>query len=97
MNLRTNPNYRLLRVFLSENGVFEVYVNIPGKIFACTCPGFRARKDCKHVNAVAKKVRESNGFGLTIADGAEPPSDYTMADAARFRDWVIHNAKVETL
>lgn len=97
MDPRMDPDYRLMRVFLSENGVFEVYVNIPKKIYVCTCPGFRARAACKHEAAVAERVRATNGFGMVMADGASPPTDELMADAMAFRQWVIHNAKVETL
>jgi hypothetical protein len=99
MDLRSSSEYRLLQVFVSENGVFEVYVNVADdeRGFACTCPGWRARRECKHIAYVSKKVMEaSGGYGITVKTGAAPLEDEVMDDAQRYRDWVIHNAKVET-
>jgi hypothetical protein len=97
MDLRTSPNYRLLQVFLSMAGVFEVYVNMKKKTYRCTCPGFRARRWCKHCDVVGEKALSENGYALPVKQGAPPLDDDTMLDAVKFRDWVIHYGKVEVL
>lgn len=98
MDIRTSPNYRLLQVFLSENGVFEVYVNLRQKTYRCTCPGFRARRWCKHCEAVGQQVlAQGGGYTVPARPDADPLDEDTMLDAQKFRDWVIHNAKVEVL
>jgi hypothetical protein len=97
VDIRTSANYRLLQVFISGNGVFEVYVHLKKKTYRCTCPGFRARRWCKHCEAVGAKALAEEGYSLPIRQGAPPLDDDTMADAGKFRDWVIHNGKVEVL
>ena len=98
MDIRRSPAHRLLQVYVSGNGVFEVYVNMKTKRYHCTCPGFRARRWCKHCEAVAQKyLAAGGGFSVSVCDGATPLDDEIMLDAVKFRDWIIHYAKVETL
>lgn len=98
MNIRTSPRYRLLQVFVSEKGVFEVYVNLRSKVYCCTCPGYRARSWCKHCEAVGEKFLASGGsYNVPVSPDAEPLDDDIMCDPVRFREWIIHNAKVEVL
>lgn len=47
---------RLLQVFLSRHGVFEVSITMSTKALSCTCPGFDKRRACKHTRWVGDRM-----------------------------------------
>jgi hypothetical protein len=94
---------RLVQVFLSQSktpgpGIFEVLTNSSGDLF-CTCPGFIARKRCKHTVLVNARIEDNNGsYPLEILSKA------TEADAAKaklsneeYRSFIIRYGKIEVL
>ncbi len=59
----SDSKWRLLQVFLSsgkEPAVFEVEFHTVEGSLRCTCPGFRVRKRCVHVDDV-QAVLDVNG------------------------------------
>lgn len=96
--LRTSKDHRLLQVFLSGNGIFEVYIHARTKAWACTCPGFNARSQCKHVTFVQTRyIERGNSYPVALKQGAEPQNIEMLSDHDAFRNWVIANARVEVL
>lgn len=96
-DIRSSPRHRLLQVFLSGQGVFETYVSLDRSEFVCTCPGWRARRECKHIAYVTDVILQSDGaYGVHVTQD-EPLDEPTVGDPVKFRDWVIRNAKVVTL
>lgn len=95
-DLRTSDQHRLIQVFLSGNGVFEVYIHVTYKNFSCTCPGFRARMVCKHTAHVRQRYEAGGGsYPTRLRNGAAPVAE--LGDPVKFRQWVIDNARVEVL
>ena len=97
-DLHTSEAHRLIQVFLSGNGVFEVYINVAYRNFACTCPGFRARMVCKHTRFVREKYEAGDGcYPANLRKGAKPAEPLNLTDAGKFREWIINNTQVEVL
>jgi len=92
MDLRSAQDYRLVQVFVSENGVFETYIALGENKFACTCPGFRARSWCKHCEFITERAKD--GYALELVTHHRPLTDEISEDAEKFREWVIRNTKV---
>jgi uncharacterized Zn finger protein len=59
---------RLLQVFLSKtgHGVYEVSVAVHDHALSCTCPGFKHRKRCKHIDFVAEKLGPDGEYTVTV-------------------------------
>lgn len=98
IDLRTSQRHRLVQVFLSGFGVFEVYCNVKTHAFSCTCPGFAARAQCKHATHVHGRYAAEGGcYPAKLRKGAKPQSALTLDSAEKFREWIIDNARVEVL
>jgi len=97
-DLTKSKQHRLVQVFLSPNGVFEVYVHVEYHNFACTCPGFRARMVCKHTAHVRMQAEAAGGgYPAKMKKNAEQVNPQVLADADRWRQYIIENARVEVL
>ena len=98
INLRTSEDHRLIQVFVSENGVFEVYIHVELKAFACTCPGYQARCSCKHQRHVRERYEAEQGcYPARLRKGAKPKDTLRLDDNEAWREWIIDNALVEVL
>lgn len=92
---------RLLQVFLSpaetpNQGIFEVSNNTIGQLF-CTCPGYSARKSCKHTRFVQSRLDANEGnypFEISTRITDEEAIKANQSDEA-FRDFIIKFGKIE--
>lgn len=97
-DLAKSMQYRLIQVFLSPNGVFEVYIHVTLHNFACTCPGYRARMVCKHTRHVRERYEAEGGcYPAKLRNGAAPQDSLVLDDSEKWRQWIIDNARVEVL
>jgi hypothetical protein len=93
-------DYRLLQVFLSPTarGIFEVSANALGKLH-CTCPGYRVRLRCKHLEYVVERlIRNGGEYSLIVPAGLD--ADFcaeAMRDPDTFREFVLRYGSVEVL
>mgnify|MGYP006267415997 CR=1 FL=1 len=92
---------KLMQVFLSQANVpgpniFEVSGTDEGDLF-CTCPGFKGRKNCKHVRFVSARIKNNNGsYPLEISTRAtKEEADKAQESTEAFRDFVIKFGKIE--
>jgi hypothetical protein len=98
--MTTKDDYRLLQVFLSSTmrGVFEVAINGLGHL-RCTCPGFRVRNVCKHLEFVADRLVRSGGeytIAVPVGIGANACIEAAQSEET-FRQFVLHYGAVEVL
>ena len=97
----SQPTNRLVQVFLSQSqtpgpGIFEVSANDVGAL-KCTCPGYNARKSCKHTKFVQTRIDKNKGsYPLEISSRATK-EDALKAKGSNdeFRDFVIRFGKIE--
>lgn len=99
-DLPTSNEHRLLQVFISPRGagVFETYIHLGTSDLHCTCPGYRLRRHCKHVEFVGERIHEEGGYGISLVSKNAPDLTPEIAsDPERFREWVIDNMRVLVL
>lgn len=92
---------KLLQVFLSPNdapspNISEVYMHKSGDLL-CTCPGFKARANCKHVRFVQERIDGNGGaYPMEVSVKAtQEDADAASESDEAFRDFVVKFGKVE--
>lgn len=88
---------RLLQVFLSKHGAYEVSVTPVDHDLACTCPGFSSWKKCKHTAYVRARLDEDGAYAVELPDDVHVPAPEEMLDPSAWRQFVLHNAPVVVL
>ena len=87
---------RLLQVFLSPHGSYEVSVDTEAKDhFTCNCPGFSLRDTCKHVDYV--RSRYKGGYEVNFPDHTRMPTPEEVADPGAWREFMLTHAPVVVL
>lgn len=91
--------YRLLQVFLSTRGSFEVSVLAEGGApsFRCTCPGFATRSRCRHVSYVKKQWAAEDGYVVNTDSAKVLPTAEELSDPQTWRMFVLEHAPVIVL
>ena len=93
---------RLLQIFISHQsnnpgpGIFEVNTSSNQEL-SCTCPGFAAKSNCKHVALVESRIEAGNGkypFNFSTKVTTSEIASAMMSEQT-FRDFVIKYGKVE--
>jgi len=89
--------WRTVQFFLSPRGVFEVDVDLESEDVRCTCPGYEARKICKHVRTVVSRAEKNNGvYPLKVSSRAPAHETSTaIGSPETFRDFVIKYGYIE--
>jgi len=89
--------WRTVQFFLSPRGVFEVEVDLESDNVRCTCPGYEARKACKHVRTVSARAEKNDGvYPLKISSRAPAhESANALNSPDTFREFVIKYGYVE--
>lgn len=92
-------DWRVVQLFLSSVGVFEVEIDVVNKDLRCTCPLWAKRSDCKHSRFVSEKLAKNNGqYSIVIPDNVD--EDEAVAaheDPVKFREFLIKYSKIEVL
>lgn len=88
---------KLLQLFLTKHGVFEVHVSTGEQRLSCTCPGFKLRAHCAHTDYIIAHSEEDGGYVVNLPDSCSLPSLDDMANPETWRQFVLHNAPVVTL
>lgn len=93
-------DWRMVQVFLGDEGVYEVEVDSVNKsAIRCTCKTFKSRPRCEHTRHV-KRVMENNDGHYTVSIPEivdEQEALLAMGDADLFRKFIIKYGKVEVL
>ena len=97
--MRTAMTWQTTQLFLSENGVHEVEINMSSHDLRCTCPGFGGRKACKHTRFVKQRMNENGGVYPTEISTRASKIDALMAsqDPVAFRQLLINYGKIEVV
>lgn len=84
---------RLLQTFLSKQGhrISEVAVDLSTGSLSCTCPGFSARKVCKHVNFVWQNGGGEGEYAVPLPAEAVEKLRAASADPASWRTFLLEN------
>jgi hypothetical protein len=93
-------DWRTIQLFLSEDGVHEVQLDLEdNRNQRCTCKKFQLIKRCRHTKWVEEAILMSGGhFSVQIsADVDELEAEYAFSTADTFRDFVIKYGKVEVI
>lgn len=93
-------DWRTVQLFLSDDGVHEVQLDIQdNRNIKCTCKRFKTFKKCKHTNWIENEIVEAGGhFSIQIdVEVPEEVADSAFDDAETFRDFVLKYGKVEVL
>ena len=76
-------NLKLLQIFLSgKSSPVPSYAEVcvdDDDDFVCSCPGYWAKKMCKHIDYVEKKIKETSGGAYPL----ELVGDYTDLELER--------------
>jgi uncharacterized Zn finger protein len=94
-DIRTDDAYRLMQIFMGHTGyTYETYAHLDSGELSCTCPGFIARKICKHCAYIAN-VQDQEGV-FTMRHSAEDPDEILKAfeHGSTFRAWMLENSEV---
>jgi hypothetical protein len=77
-------------------GIYEVNLLKDGE-FSCTCPGYFARKSCKHTAFVKAKVKQNGGhYPLEIsAECTSEEANKAMESTEAFRDFILKFGRIE--
>lgn len=92
--------WRTVQLFLDENGVHEVQLDLDNSNRAkCTCQSFKTIAKCKHVSFVKKKVKDNGGmYSIYIPEDIDDEIAFDMmSDAESFRTFVLEYGKVEVI
>lgn len=96
-----SSEWRTVQVFLSprQPAVFEVELNTKSAKARCSCPTFTAKKTCRHTKVVYARMTESGGQYpiLLQEDAKEELLSESLADATKFREFIVRFGKVEVL
>ena len=93
-------DWRLLQIFLADEGVFEVEADADDYTrMRCSCPAANGPRKCKHIKLIRKRIDENDGtYRIQI------PSDVTdemvieaAEDPELFRELMLHYSKIEVL
>lgn len=93
---------RLIQVFLSQKsgvpgpGIFEVSGDEDQNFF-CTCPGYIARRSCKHIKFVQARILENGGtYPLELSTKAtNEEASKAMESTDEFRKFILKYGKIE--
>jgi len=99
-----SEKWRTVQIFLDskEFGIYEVEINpeIPGsKGIRCNCKFFSLTKGCKHAQFIQKAMIKNKGhYAVQVPTEVDNKVILeAMDDPKKFRDFLIHNAKVEVI
>lgn len=95
----TGADWRTVQIYLSENGVSEVEVDIESAALRCNCEMYSSRRQCKHVRIVEAKMKKNGGtYPVQISSRASAAETKRANRSSKeFRDFVIKYGKVEVL
>lgn len=94
-NIGNNEEFRIMQVFMGHKGsIYETYAHLGTGALYCTCPGYEARKICKHTEYISN-VQEEQGV-FTMRHGSGEPEEILKAfeTAAGFRLWMLENSEI---
>jgi hypothetical protein len=96
-----NTDLKLVQIFLSQStasapAVFEVSLT-PYDSFHCTCPGYRSKEACIHINFVETRIAGNNGvYPLEISNKASQEElDKSSESNEEFRKFILKFGKIE--
>jgi hypothetical protein len=98
--VKMSANWRTVQMFLSENGVYEVQLDINDNTnIKCDCKTYKPKSWCKHAKFVRTKMDGNDGhFQIFIPEEIEDDEAYAvMTDAVKFREFIIKHGKVEVI
>lgn len=93
-------DWRLIQIFLADEGVFEVEADADDYTkMRCSCPVSNGARRCKHIKLIRKRIDDNDGtYRIQI------PSDVTdemvmeaSEDPELFRELMLHYSKIEVL
>lgn len=93
-------DWRTVQLFLDENGVYEVEIDVDNRKKArCTCPAFKMSARCKHVKFVKSQLDETSGhYSIQIpVDVSDEEAHQAMSSSELFRDFILKYGKVEVI
>lgn len=92
-------DWRTVQIYLSENGIAEVEVDIESSSLRCNCEMHESRKTCKHVRMVESKMKKNGGtYPVQISSRAtESETRKANKNSKEFRSFVIKYGKIEVL
>lgn len=93
-------DWRMVQLFLSDEGVYEVELDMnDNRNQRCNCPKFAKRNNCKHIRWVERKINDDGGhYSIQIPyEVDEEIANEAFASAENFRAFVIEHARVEVL
>jgi hypothetical protein len=93
-------DWRIVQIFLGEDGISEVEVNsLKKNNVRCTCPKYVKSSKCAHVTHVKKVMNENDGhYEISIpVDIDEEDALVAAKDAETFRAFILKYGKVEVL
>lgn len=95
----TGSDWRTVQIYLSEDGVAEVEVDVESAALRCTCPSYEGRSACKHTKLVHSKMKTNGGtYPVQISSRASAlETKKANENATEFRQFVIKYGKVEVL
>jgi hypothetical protein len=90
----------MVQAFLGQHGSHEVHLlgsGPTGPLFDCTCPGFKTRKKCKHVEYVKQRWDEEDGYVVPFSSTTRIPQPEDIASPEAWRMFLLENAPVVVL
>jgi len=93
-------DWRLVQIFLSEDGVFEVETDADDYTkMRCTCPVSNGSRRCKHIKLIRKRINDNDGtYRIQLpSDISDEAIMEAMEDPEMFRELIIHHSKIEVL
>jgi hypothetical protein len=92
-------DWMISQIFLSDTGVHEVYIHSKSMALRCDCPGYEARRSCKHTRFVKTRMDNHGGIYPTEISNKISKEASLMAseDPEMFRELLINYGKIETV
>lgn len=93
-------DWRTVQLFLSEDGVHEVQLDLEdNRNQRCTCKKFQSFKRCRHTKWVEEAIVEAGGhFSVQIyTDVADEEAAEAFDSPDKFREFVIKYGRVEVI